>query len=44
MVVWEEHDVQPCHHAIDELLGSFAPTLGEPISVGYSDLTAARIA
>jgi adenylate cyclase class IV len=42
-MVSERHDVKECHLAIDHLRGTFAPILGEPISVGYSDLMAQQI-
>ncbi len=43
-MVSEEHDTRVCHHTIADLLESCSPTLGEAISVRYSDLMAARIA
>ena len=37
-MVSRDFDVQECHIAISELRDTFAPVIGEPVSVGYSDL------
>jgi adenylate cyclase class 2 len=34
----EAHGVKACHAALTRLRDAFAPVLGEPIAVGYSDL------
>jgi adenylate cyclase class IV len=37
-MVSRQFDIRQCHEALDELREIFAPTLGEAISAGYSDL------
>lgn len=39
-VVSKNLDVRACHQAVASLRETFAPSLGEPVSVGYSDLMA----
>ncbi len=43
-VVSRNFDVQECHLAINHLREVFGPTLGEPVSAGYSDLMAQALA
>ena len=40
-LVSAHHDEASCHAIVNQLRTHFAPVLGEPISVGYSDLLAA---
>lgn len=39
-IVSKERDVKECHMALQHLREVFGPTLGEPISMSYSDLMA----
>lgn len=39
-IVSKERDVKECHMAIAHLRQVFGPTLGEPVSLSYSDLMA----
>jgi len=37
-IVTRDCDVQDCHQIISQMRERFAPVIGEPLSVGYSDL------
>ncbi len=39
-MVSQKHNVKECHASIQSLREAFGPTLGEPVSAGYSDLMA----
>ena len=42
-MISKDNNVARAHETLERLRGAFGPVLGEPISVGYSDLLAAQI-